>query len=1081
MPLPRDILEAEYPDNPDIVDAHCRIRLCDDAPRWGITAKEASRLTVGWDPEQFAIELHPWPGQEGPPSPPKSPNSDVELDEDHNEKEDEMYEEHGQLPGRPVLSSDWMARYGAKFPSVPTSWPVAPSNLSTSKAPDVLLMTPIEGPDDELDDAFHDGSMTFTLAVVPASPTQIVSDQASSSTHSDTGQLSTYSQKAQPLVRTAEVETAIQTAVRLIADVRAAATAKYDRAMTAKAVPDRTSDTDDNASITTATAGPPSGGSYSSSWSTSSFVIVSSSSSSPSSFASVSTANCGQPGDIFFHKMDEDHDRNGFQYDEDDNSDSDSDIDSEEELEALLMQLLDGGLDDSKSTTSSSVTITQETVDARAAANVAAAIVAATTANTRADSEISNSAAAFEEAQLSQDDVHVSTRTPSEASSRTATAGPPTPTPAQPDLPPPPRPNHILLTDDGVLLPLCEGTKEDYIRAILQCESERSTGIKLNRNPTRFPMRQTETVAPTADAYYAYNLGPSCSWAPYFFSGKPHAGTFLPTTTHMGRTTTGDMAQVPMPYIEHPSLSDSPLGMPMGTRVINFLPDFGTNSPVRCFLHTSCDGPPPPVVSLPILDSLPSFGSANSAAQVSTLPTEPPSLPSPQRLSQRNQMRRQTSERESRDVTPVTESGSPADINDRTTSLTIAEYATAVGAYKEWTHTCIALHQIAGHMTSSRVEAAATGLADLVRHLVHNAERMGLLSQSVYENTQPMHTVPTSPPTTPIALCYKQVFWAKFAALTFAVFSEHALRMDLAAGSSDWAQSVSEAGAIEALTIPDRSQTPTPTPLTGRTYRMDGYESLDNMIPEYWWRHGRQLDQAWNNFLDEFQERQSQPRVYNEDEAEQPYAPIPAFAQLLYDEDESRYADYDMYKDFGNYGGIHLMYDMFEGRRFGGLMDGISHDEASGKIAGNEHDTDMAEHGEDENKHDEEDNENRHCGALFNGRTKALLLAKPRSLNLMAQFTAVRLRGGLRALANIIYGGGGGSTGLPIRPDSNTVLARSQFDMLQAMADDSVQSYTRLLYWRPHEGPLSHTGIRAMRQKLANTYRHPLELYSAVV
>ncbi|CAK7205983.1 hypothetical protein SEUCBS139899_008766 [Sporothrix eucalyptigena] len=325
---------------------------------------------------------------------------------------------------------------------------------------------------------------------------------------------------------------------------------------------------------------------------------------------------------------------------------------------------------------------------------------------------------------------------------------------------------------------------------------------------------------------------------------------------------------------------------------------------------------------------------------------------------------------------------------------------------------------IAGHITNSQVESAATGLADLIRHLVKNANRMGLLSQSVYRTSSSSQAI------APIALHYKQVFWAKFVALAFAVFSEHALRMDLAIGGSEWARQVPEPTAAEALMIPDRSQTPTPTPLTGRVYRLDGFLSLDNMVPEYWWRYGRNVDTAWDNFLNKYYEIRSKPPIYHKDEVENPHNPIPDDARLPDDSDESGYADYSAYKDYGILDDMLQLYEMLE---------------EGSKSSGN--DIFMTDCEEEED----------------------------------TQFTTVRIRGGLQALSSIIYGDGNR------RPDAETVLARNQFDMIQAMANDSFHSYKGLLYWGPLEGPLSHTGIRATRQKLANTYRHPLELYSAVV
>ncbi|CAK7215940.1 hypothetical protein SEUCBS140593_002699 [Sporothrix eucalyptigena] len=359
---------------------------------------------------------------------------------------------------------------------------------------------------------------------------------------------------------------------------------------------------------------------------------------------------------------------------------------------------------------------------------------------------------------------------------------------------------------------------------------------------------------------------------------------------------------------------------------------------------------------------------------------------------------------------------------------------------------------IAGHITNSQVESAATGLADLIRHLVKNANRMGLLSQSVYRTSSSSQAI------APIALHYKQVFWAKFVALAFAVFSEHALRMDLAIGGSEWARQVPEPTAAEALMIPDRSQTPTPTPLTGRVYRLDGFLSLDNMVPEYWWRYGRNVDTAWDNFLNKYYEIRSKPPIYHKDEVENPHNPIPDDARLPDDSDESGYADYSAYKDYGILDDMLQLYEMLE---------------EGSKSSGNDiFMTDCEEEEDSEGVGERKDN--RKHGAL-RGITKAQLLANPRSLNLIAQFTTVRIRGGLQALSSIIYGDGNR------RPDAETVLARNQFDMIQAMANDSFHSYKGLLYWGPLEGPLSHTGIRATRQKLANTYRHPLELYSAVV
>ncbi|CAK7218861.1 hypothetical protein SBRCBS47491_003648 [Sporothrix bragantina] len=389
-------------------------------------------------------------------------------------------------------------------------------------------------------------------------------------------------------------------------------------------------------------------------------------------------------------------------------------------------------------------------------------------------------------------------------------------------------------------------------------------------------------------------------------------------------------------------------------------------------------------------------------------------------------------------------------------SPTIAEYASSVGAYKEWTHTCIALHQIAGHITASQVESAATGLADLIRLLIKNAHRMGLLSQSLNEES-------CMPPSKHVALYYKQVFWAKFVALAFAVFSEHALRVDLVTGDSDWAKSVPEAAVMEALIIPDRSQTPTPTPLTGRVFRLDGFLSLDNMIPEYWWRYGRNLDTAWDEFLNKFCERQSMSPIYNEVETETTHEPHPAISRLQDDPVESEYEGYNTYRDFGIIEDLSLAYDDVSKVHVPLL-------------------TSMDEEIEEEveNKYQEETREDEGFGA-FKGVTKSQLLANPSSLNLMSQFTAVRIRGGLQALANVIFGGIDGANELVAREDTESVLAREQLDMLQAMADDSFYGYERLLQWQPREGPRSHTGIRAMRQKLANIYRHPLELYSAVV
>ncbi|KIH87456.1 hypothetical protein SPBR_04617 [Sporothrix brasiliensis 5110] len=1062
IPLPRAVLDAAYPDNPDIVDAHCRLRLNGDAPRWGITAKETSQFMSGWDQEQFTVNLLPiHDGSREPPPPSTSSESDTapggEIRRPEGSRISQVPEhasgQNASTPASRMFGSD------ADGSSAPALGSTNTADFRSSSAPDVLLMTPVEGEDGELDNVYSDGSMAFTLAAAPSSPPQTVPAVDSTSQHAinpdDNISSSSHLEKATPQVYNAETETAIETAVRLIAKARAAAATRYDRAKAANdcAVSATAQIEEIKLPVKPSQLSP----------SAPTVMIASSSSSSSSSFASVLTAAGGKADDIFFHKMGEDAHRDYRLYTNDAHSDSDSGSDSEEELEALLMQLSDGGGDDSKSTASSTVTITQETADARAAARTVAAAAAASVS--------------FPESKyfFLQQDVQITANAPSEASSETVTVGPSTPPLAQSDLQPPPRPSLILLADDGETFPLSEGTEEDHIQAILRCEEERATGIQLNRDPVHFAMRPPETGVRAAQVPFPYNLGPSCSWAPYFFYGKPAAGMFIPTTTHVGGNGTGtrDQDQVPMPYIEHTNLSDSPLGMPMGTRVINFLPDFGTHSPVRCFLHTSCDGPPPAAVALPMLASLPSFGTATTGARVSTLPTEPPPLQPPPRLSQWNQTRRPTN-RESHDARSPTDNG--CEDNSRATSLAISEYAIAVGAYKEWTHTCIALHQIAGHVTSSHVEAAATGLADLVRHLVHNAEKMGLLSRSVYQAELPTTAVASPSPTTPVATCYKQVFWAKFVALAFAVFSEHALRMDLAEGASDWAKTVPESVTVEALTIPDRTQTPIPTPLTGRTYRLESCESPANMTPEFWWRHGRQLDLEWETFLHDCKTKQSQPRVYNDDEAEKPYEPVPASARLPGEEDEAQYAEYDVYKDFGNHDGIHSKYDTAEGQNGRTNGDGAQNDTTLNE-------NDIVPNPETEKDHIDGDKNTRQSGGVpVNGTIQEQLVASPSNLNLIAQFTAVRLRGGLRTLANVIYGGGDDSCGRhPIRPDADTVLARAQFDMLQAMADDTVESYARILHWRPREGPPSHKGIRATRQKLARTYRHPLELYSLVM
>ncbi|CAK7214835.1 hypothetical protein SCUCBS95973_002268 [Sporothrix curviconia] len=560
-----------------------------------------------------------------------------------------------------------------------------------------------------------------------------------------------------------------------------------------------------------------------------------------------------------------------------------------------------------------------------------------------------------------------------------------------------------------------------------------------------------------------FDDGPSCSWAPYFFRGRPESG---PIVQH---GTSGKTPDLLVPYIRQLGVTDSPLALPMGTRIINFLPDFEINSPVRCFLHTSCHGPPPPATPLPILQSLPSFGSATTAAQVTTLPVEPPPVEALEEMV-----------------------GLTATEEDAIRSPTIAEYATFAGAYKEWTHTCIALHQVAGHITGSQVESAATGLADMIRLLITSAQPMGLLSESAYQGTH------AAPFVAPVALYHKQVFWARFVALAFAVLSEHALRVDLVAGGSEWAASVPEPAVMEALIIPDRSQTPTPTPLAGRVFRVDGYLSLDSMVPEHWWRYGRNADTAWDDFLNKFQERYSMPSIYNDKETESPHSPIPKEARLSDASDGADYEGYSIYRDFGNGDDMHSLYgavyDLAEGQMTGSILTAgsvngaaVDGDEMRAKNSGNLDDGTKANgdasEDEDEDEYLEQQDQiqdSKGC-TVVKGITKAQLVANPASLNLMSQLTAVRVRGGLRALANVIYGEGKGPGCLAAREDADTVLARAQFDMIQAMADDTVHAFERLLHWEPCEGPRSHTGIRTIRQKLSKTYRHPLELYSAVV
>ena len=171
VPMPRVGLEAEYPDSPDIVNALRRIHLQADAPCRSMASFGAKAATEGCDAETIAIYL------QIPRAQRLCSNAAEELDKVSVKSTREKLTAVSlptSISTHAGLNRESTSAPRAPYISIPD--PTVQTDLSADLgAPDVLLMTPLKGPDGGAG-PFDDGSVTFTLAAASASPDRPLSN-----------------------------------------------------------------------------------------------------------------------------------------------------------------------------------------------------------------------------------------------------------------------------------------------------------------------------------------------------------------------------------------------------------------------------------------------------------------------------------------------------------------------------------------------------------------------------------------------------------------------------------------------------------------------------------------------------------------------------------------------------------------------------------------------------------------------------------------------------------------------------------------------------------------------------------------
>lgn len=136
LPVPRALLETQFPNDPHMVEALCNVRLGSDAPAYGLHENAARHYTDGWDYQASTLTV---PHQHQP-HPPPSPPPEVEAEEE---------EGRGQGP-----APAWGQPGGPPLP-------------------EVLIMTPVESTgSNSFSSDDGDDSMEFTLTTGSVADTQ---------------------------------------------------------------------------------------------------------------------------------------------------------------------------------------------------------------------------------------------------------------------------------------------------------------------------------------------------------------------------------------------------------------------------------------------------------------------------------------------------------------------------------------------------------------------------------------------------------------------------------------------------------------------------------------------------------------------------------------------------------------------------------------------------------------------------------------------------------------------------------------------------------------------------------------------